>query len=385
MSLINSFKDLNSITANDCIVCLDSGGLDSAFLITKIVKEYKVKIHVLTVKLGQEDGAQITLANDIEEKIIRHYVDAQEEFAYDFVLPLIHARGVYSHQHPLSASLSRPLIAKHLVELANNVNATYALHAATPSQNSMRRFNGAIFDLGFSKKYGSPYLNENPTRLIKTQYVIQHGCSVSENRSYSLDTNLFCREFESGALSNPENFKIPEELYLWTKLTKINSEKLKITITNGVPTHINEKSYELPLLISRLNLLIGSFGLGRYHGLEEGPQGYRVLEIREAPAAFILLDCFNSLMNASFTQSILTTKYQLDPIWVNEASEGRWFGKLKMAIDVFNYSLMSKLSGHVEYNLCANNYTCTSISSKTPKYVCDRDTIDCHDIKELAA
>ena len=385
MSQINSFKDLNSITAKDCIVCLDSGGLDSAFLITKLVKEHKVRVHVLTVRLGQEDGAHITLASAIEDQITRHYVDAQKEFAYDFVLPLLHARGVYSHQHPLSASLSRPLIAKHLVQLANKVNASYALHAATPSQNSMRRFNGAISDLGFSKKYGSPYLKENPTRLIKTQYITQHGCSVSENRSYSLDTNLFCREFESGALSNPEDFKIPEELFLWTKLTKVKSEKLKITITNGVPTHLNGKAYEFPLLLSTLNILVGSFGLGRYHGLEEGPQGYRVLEIREAPAAFILLDCFNSLMNASFSQSILTTKHQLDSIWVNEASEGRWFGKLKMAIDVFNNSLMSELSGHVEYSLSTNRLTCTSISSKTPKYVCDRDTIDCHVIKELVA
>lgn len=376
--IIRSFKDLNHLKGVKEIACLDSGGLDSAYMLTRLLYTYpQITIHVLTVNIGQEDALPVKVADWVEKRIIRHTVDAKKEFVSDFVLPLLHAHGVYGKQHPLSASLSRPLIAKHLVELAERFTLGTILHAATPSQNSMRRFNGAIKDLNYQGLWGSPYLIDNYSREDKAKYVIDHGGTVPTSRTFSIDSNLFCREFESGTLRNPENILPPENLYYWTRdITKEREEQITITFKQGIPVQIDGKKFEPFEIVERLNTLIGSYGLGRYQGLEEGPSGLKVLEVREAPAAFILLESLNELINAIHSHSVIIAKSQLEQLWTREASEGRWFGVLKSAIDSFNQVVMKEISGQVTFNLRPYCATCIGVIADKPLYSLDRDLLE---------
>lgn len=375
--LIHSFNCLKHLKNENSIACLDSGGLDSAFLITKICELYDVKIHVLTIYIGQEDASPVKLPKNVEARIIRHHIDAREDFAQNYVMPLLFAHGVYAKQHPLSASLSRPLIAKYLVQLAHEVGINTILHAATPSQNSMRRFNGAIKDLGFDGFYGSPYLSDNYSREIKAKYVANLGGYIPPERTFSVDSNLFCREFESGTLKGPERIDIPENMYLWTNHTKeFSAHNLKLDFEAGKLIALDGKSVKLFEAITTLNRIVGRYGLGRYQGLEEGPSGKKVLEVREAPAAYILLSALNELLNATQTHEVLIAKSQLEQLWTKEASEGRWYGTLKNAIDNFNKTIMCQVTGSITFKLSPNACSCVSLITHNPLYSIDRDELD---------
>tara|TARA_R110000868_G_scaffold306986_4_gene568446 strand:- start:5043 stop:6194 length:1152 start_codon:yes stop_codon:yes gene_type:complete len=369
--MINSFKNIPKKTSS--IGCLDSGGLDSAYMICKLVERGVRDIHVLTLDIGQEDCDAIIFAPKIEQKLIRHRIDVKDIFCESYVLPLLHANGVYSNQHPLSASLSRPLIALTLVNLAKEYNLEIILHAATPSQNSMRRFNGAIKDLGYKGAYGSPYTHDHVSRSEKSKYVESCGAIVPKQRNFSIDSNIFCREFESGNLNNAESVYPPDEMFVWTKERNQPDQEITIQFQKGRPTSINGNDYELSGLITELNQVAGSYGLGRYRGLEENPFGEKVIEVREAPAAFVLLQAYQYLLNATQTQSTLVAKSQLEQLWTREASEGRWFGPLKQAIDSFNQSLMSEISGSVSFELSSRSCAFVGVKATTALYTTDRE------------
>lgn len=374
--LIKSFEDLKYLEEKPTIACLDSGGLDSAYLLTKLVKEYDLKIHVLTIDIGQEDSTPIKISPHIEKNLIRFNFDAREEFCSDFVIPLLHAHGIYGKQHPLSASLSRPLIAKILVRHALEHKISTILHAATPSQNSMRRFNGAIKSLNYTGRWGSPYLLDNCSREEKARYVIKNGGLVHESRTFSIDTNIFCREFESGNLLGPHDISPPESMYKWTVYKETMPEQLSIVFRNGIPIKVNTKELPLSEMITLLNKTVGKYKLGRYQGLEEGPSGIKVLEIREAPAAFILLESLKELLSATHSHATILVKSQLEQLWVREASEGRWFDSLKVAIDSFNKEILSHVSGTVVFQLSHLECTCRSVVTDTRAYCIDREKFE---------
>lgn len=385
-NLIRSFSDLNYLKNENSIACLDSGGLDSAYMICKLVEDYDIHISVLTVDVGQQDDLPVLLPPRVEAKIKRFNIDAKEEFANEYVLPLLFAHGVYGKQHPLSASLSRPLIAKHLVKLASQVNAKTILHAATPSQNSMRRFNGAIRDLKFEGRWGSPYLQENPSRTQKVDYVVKCGGAVPPGRYFSIDSNLFCREFESGNLTSPEDINPPEDMYIWTENFTTLAQKICIEIKNGVPVAVNSRNLSLLNIIQELNKLVGQYGLGRYQGLEESPSGMKVLEVREAPAAYILLQALNELISATHSHEIIIVKSQFEQIWAREASEGRWYGTLKKSIDLFNANLLREVSGTITFELKPFQCRCVSIIAQNKAYAAHRDLLDVnHTLSEEVA
>jgi argininosuccinate synthase len=375
-NLIRSFHDLKDIRSDDVIVCLDSGGLDSAYLITRLIQAHSIKLHVLTLDIGQEDNLPIILPTAIEQHLIRHRINAKKEFVNDFVFPLLYAHGIYAKQHPLSASLSRPLIAKHLVEIGKKVHANILLHAATPSQNSMRRFNTAISDLSFNGRWGSPYLHDIVSREEKARYLLQFGATVSEQRLFSVDSNLFCREFESGTLLSAETIIVPEEMFLWTRKKSVCATEIKLRFEAGHPVSVNNQPLKGEKLFENLNQLIGQFQLGRYQGLEESPSGEKVVEVREAPAAFILLFAFNELLNATYNYDTIIAKGQLEQLWTKEACEGRWYGNLKKSIDAFNSVLMQQLSGEVSFALDQRQCSCTGVTVPNPRYSKNRETLE---------
>jgi len=249
----------------------------------------------------------------------------------------------------------------------------------------MRRFNTSILDLGFNGLYGSPYLNDNISRIDKASYIRSLGATIEEKRSFSIDTNLFCREFESGDLDNPELMNLNEEMFLWTK--SVPSENIKITleIENGIPVRINNQSFSLVELVSYLNTHLGPFGLGRYLGLEEGPLGKKVIEARETPAGYFLLTAFDHLINASFDYKSLLVKRHLDQLWTCEAVEGRWFGTIKNSIDQFNNEFFKNVSGRLTFDISYKTMDCRSIISSTPRYSTEREFDDLNKEVERAA
>jgi argininosuccinate synthase len=379
--LIRSFQQLADGTAAGSpgggwppVVTLFSGGLDSSYLLHRLRVLGYGEVHALSVELGEGESEhdRRLIAERLGAEL--HTVDARETFAEEFVRPAITAQAVYLDTHPVSSTLSRPLIARTAVELAREVGAPLVLHTANRSQNSLRRLNGALGDLGFAGRYGSPYDLDPVDRDRKIQELKEDGLEELGERAVSGDSNLWCREFESGVLDDPENHDVPEHMYRWSAVRhRMPGDTVEIGFTEGVPSCVDGIAMPLREVIDVLNRRAGAFGIGRYCGLEHLDDGRKVLEIREMPAACLLLRSYRQVESATLAAETVREKMHLEQLWVREALEGRWFGELRCAVQSFMDTCALPVSGSVTWALRPGAAETRAVRAQRPTYIRDRE------------
>ncbi|MEV3904901.1 argininosuccinate synthase-related protein [Mycobacterium sp. NPDC050551] len=372
---IRSFSDIEELCRpNDTIVTLCGGGLDSAYLLAQLAK-FDVRVIALSVDLG--DDFDIDQFADIADRFDVHItrLDYRKEFAEEFVHASILAGGRYLGQHPISASLSRPLIARVGVELARSVGAKCLLHTANQSQNSLRRLNGAISDLGFEGYFGSPYEFDALSRDFKRLELQENfGISGFANRLLSTDTNLWCREFESGSLDDPEAFDIGQDLYQWSVASETASRVIELGFDGGRLVSVDaEPLTDLVDLIASINAKVGRYGIGRFSSLEHLEGGEKVLEVREAPAAALILEGFTQLASATVDVETLRWMRTLGDALIMEAVEGRWFRGLRRALQSFLEESSQRVSGTVRFTLRNGAFELEGLKAVSPLYIRDRE------------
>ena len=237
-----SFTDLGNLTDRQRpVVTLFSGGLDSSYLLLRLAQMGFSDVHALSVDVGEmertEDKRNIAGALGATLQV----VDARTAFADEFVAPAIKAHAVYLDTHPVSSSLSRPLMARLAVELAADLRAATIIHTANRSQNTLRRLNGALSLLGWRGSYGSPYEMEPVSRADKLKELRDAGVGFDHDRSISGDSNLWCREFESGSLDDPEVHAVDPQLYQWSvpRSRSGRDENIEITFRRGAPASMS--------------------------------------------------------------------------------------------------------------------------------------------------
>ncbi|BBY59361.1 argininosuccinate synthase domain-containing protein [Mycolicibacterium sarraceniae] len=224
------------------MITLFSGGLDSTYLLLRLREMGFSDVHALSVDIGELETQEEKQRIAVRLGATLHVSHQQDVFAAEFVAPAIKAQAVYLGLHPVSSTLSRPLIARTAVDLAHGLGAQCIIHTANRSQNTLRRLNGTLELLGFDGNYGSPYDLQPVSRVAKTSELAAAGITFASDRSLSGDSNLWCREFESGALDDPEAHSIPETIYRWSTTSpdlRDRDEHLSITVEEGIPTAID--------------------------------------------------------------------------------------------------------------------------------------------------
>jgi argininosuccinate synthase len=382
--VVRSFRQLSpaELDPGRPVVTLFSGGLDSTYLLHRLRVSGFTRIHAVSVDLGEDETSEekrrITDVLDAE----LHILDGRETFAQEFVRPAIAAQAVYLGTHPVSSTLSRPLIARLTVELAEDLGASAVLHTANRSQNTLRRLNGAFRLLGFGERYGSPYDLDPVDRAEKIQFLKEAGLEQMGERIVSGDSNLWCREFESGILDDPENHAVPEHLYRWSTMSAgSGSEMIEVDFRAGVPVAVDGVQMPLTALIAALNHRVGAYGIGRFSGLEHLDNGEKVLEIREMPAAWLLLRSYRHLETAILAGETIREKMHLEQVWVREALEGRWFGELRQAVQSFTDCCAASITGSVRWRLSAGGAETRAIRAQQPIYLRDREAWEHQDIR----
>ncbi|WP_342616387.1 argininosuccinate synthase-related protein [Rhodoferax sp. GW822-FHT02A01] len=371
---IRSFADMDVVASHSRhILTLFSGGLDSSYALKELARR-NCKVTAMAVDVG--DGVD---QSDLKS-IADHFgadlevVDAREEFVNVGVIPAIRAQAKYLGIYPISSSLTRPLIAASAVRTAKRLGCDAVIHTANQSQNSLRRLNGAISQLGFGGWYGTPYEFSALSREEKIAGLAAAGLTRFQARGISGDANLWVREYESGSLDNPEAFWVPDSLYQWTAATQSKfGASVQIRFEGGRPVAVNGKRMPTMELVEQLNYHVGSFGIGRYSGLEHLDQGEKVLEVREAPAATILMDAYRHLETACLEYEVLREKASQEQLWVREAIEGRWYGKLRESAEQFIDCTAQQVSGTVGFQLRGGAADVCSIVADVPLYLTDRD------------
>ena len=373
---INSFNDLeNFLQPGVKPLILFSGGLDGSYLIKRMLNNKKVdSVVALTIELGGDGDsktAKETVTSLGAESIV---LDKTEIFAQECVIPALMANARYLNQHPISASLSRPFLVKCAIDVAKKEGCNIILHCATNAQNSMRRFNGAMREIGYNYTYGSPFSLSVISRADKVEYLKDSNITRLADRKFSFDSNFWCREFESSSLDNVENMQLPEDLFLWTKNdSTISKEKVSITFEHGVPVAIDSVGYSFVDLVKKLNYIVGKYKIGRYVSLEEIEGGIKFPEAREMPAASILLNASRYLESAILDAESIRNKLYIEQIWVREAVEGRWYSLLRKAADQFIYAMSSNITGTIYYELSLGRVQLLSMKTNKKLYGVDRD------------
>ncbi|CEP34387.1 MULTISPECIES: argininosuccinate synthase-related protein [unclassified Halomonas] len=376
MKKIQSLGDLYEMSNKvQHILTLFSGGLDSTYVLESL-KGVSAKVTALVVDVGD------TVDEDELYMIARHYdvelkiVDAKKDFAEQSLVRAIQSQAYYFGDYPVSSSLSRPILIQKAVELANELGCDAIIHTANQSQNSLRRLNGALGKSDFKGFYGSPYQFSALSRESKKSALVKSGLKGFESRVASGDSNLWCREFESGVLDDPENFDVPESLFIWSiwnpEFHLLNNE-IKVSFENGCPKSINGLPFDIVDMVDFINTHVGSYEIGRYIGFDHLEEDEKVLEVREAPAATILMKAYKLLEISILPTDLLKIKAMHNDLWTQEAVEGRWDSMLQKASYAFISSAAKEITGSVKFKLSRGQALANSIVAENPKYIRDRD------------
>ena len=338
------------------IVLAYSGGLDTSVAIPWLNEKKGAEVVAVTVDVGQPVDLEKVRAKAKASGAVRAYVaDAKKEFAEEFIAPALRANALYEGIYPLSTALARPLIARHLVEVARKEEAGYVAHGCTGKGNDQVRFDLSTTSLAPELEVVAPAREWGMSREDEIAFAREHGIPVEATKAspYSTDENLWGRSVECGILEDPA-VEPPEEAYGWTCAPSdapAKPEYVNITFQQGIPVAVNGRRAPLHELIATLNRTAGAHGVGRIDHLESRVVGIKSREVYECPAAVVLIAAHQALEALVLPRDLLDFKRSVDQRYALLIYDGLWFTPLKAALDAFVASTQERVSGEVSMKL----------------------------------
>lgn len=344
----------------ETLVLAYSGGLDTSVAIPWLKeKGYDVIAVVLNVGQHGKDMDMIqakALKVGASQSIV---IDAQAEFATDYVAPVIKANMLYEDEYPLVSALSRPLIIKKLVDIAHENNAVAIAHGSTGHGNDQVRFEAAIHALDPDMKIEAPIRDFQWSREEEIAYANAHGVPVPIvlDSPYSIDENLWGRAIEAGILENPWH-QAPEEAYALTNAIENTPDTpafVDVTFEQGVPVALDGVALPLADLINQLNELAGAYGIGRIDHIENRLVGIKSREIYEAPAAAVLMTAHKDLEDLTLERDVAHFKPIIEQQLANLVYEAKWVSPLFDSLMAFIDDTQKTVNGVVKMKLFKGN------------------------------
>ncbi|HWE69727.1 MAG TPA: argininosuccinate synthase [Acidimicrobiales bacterium] len=353
------------------VVLAYSGGLDTSIAVRWLMENHGVEVIAVAVDVGQaaeaknEDWDAIrnrALAAGAVEAIV---VDARAEMAEDFCMPALLANAKYEGKYPLVSALSRPVIVRHLVAEARRHGATAVAHGCTGKGNDQVRFEVGTRALAPDLEVIAPARVWGLTREDSIEYAAKWDIplSVTKEKLYSIDENLWGRAIECGAIEDPWN-QPPADVYTMTRPTATEPTELVIGFESGIPVSVDGKSLSPELLIAEMNRVVGSYGWGRLDMVESRRVGIKSRETYECPAALALLLAHSDLEDLTLERDLLHEKARLEPRWSELVYDGLWFSPLKQALDAFFVESQRHVTGEVRLHLAPGQ--CYVVGRRSP-------------------
>jgi len=332
-----------------------SGGLDTSVLIKYLQERCQAQVITVTVDVGQQEDLAGAAEKAKKLGVLKHYaIDAKDEFVTDYIFPAIKANALYEGKYPISTALSRPLIAKKMVEIAEKEGATGLVHGCTGRGNDQVRFDVTLGSLAPEKTILAPVRDWGLTREEEIEYAKQKGIPVSTAaKMFSIDASVWGRAIECGLLEDAAN-EPPEEAYEWTVAAEKapnTPEYVTIQFEAGVPVSVNGKKMKPLEQIMELNRIAGKNGVGRIDHIEDRLVGIKSREVYECPAATIILEAHKDLEKMVMTRHEVLFKQHVDEEWVFLAYAGLWVDPLKEDLDAFINKSQENVTGEVRLKL----------------------------------
>ena len=355
------------------IVLAYSGGLDTSVAIGWISHATGAEVIAVAGDVGQggEDMDVIrerALACGAVEAVV---ADMRDEFADEYCLPALQANAMYMERYPLVSSLSRPVIAKHLVEAAKKYGAGTVAHGCTGLGNDQVRFEVSIGALAPDLKILAPVRDSGRSRDKAIIFAEERDLPIETSRAnpYSIDQNVWGRAVETGFLEDIWNAPI-EDLYAYTQnpATPRDPDEVLITFAQGRPVAIDGKSVSMLQAIEEMNRRAGAQGVGRIDMVEDRVVGIKSREIYEAPGAVALLIAHRELENVTLEREQARFKQMVGQRWTELVYDGLWYSPLKRSLDAFLAETQKHVSGEIRMTLAHGAAVVTGRRSEESLY-----------------
>lgn len=327
-----------------------SGGQDTSIAIKWLQENYETEVITLTLELGQNKSDLKAIEAKAKKlgAIKTYSIDARKEFVSEYIHPAIKANALYEGRYPVATAISRPLIGKWLVKIAEREKADAVAHGATGKGNDQVRFELTIRALNPELKIIAPAREWKLTRDAAAAYARKNGIPLS-TKKYSIDENLWGRSIESGPLENPMN-KPQEDAFSWTQNPQKAPNKpevVEIDFEEGVPIRLNNEREDSVEIIRELNIIAGKHGVGRIDMMEDRLVGIKSREVYECPAATVLLEAHKELERLVLTREQNLFKEMIDSKWAQLVYFGQWYEPLKEDLDAYISSSQKMVTGTV--------------------------------------
>ena len=353
------------------VVLAYSGGLDTSIILKWLQDEYHCEVVTFTADIGQgeelEPARAKAMAFDVKEIYIE---DLREEFVRDFVFPMFRANTIYEGEYLLGTSIARPLIAKHLVEIANQTGADAISHGATGKGNDQVRFELGAYALKPDIKVIAPWrewdLNSRKKLLA---YAEQHGIPIEMKRGkqspYSMDANLLHISYEGGPLENPW-LEPEEEVWRWTVSPEKAPDKpttLELEFAKGDIVAIDGQAMMPAQVLAHLNKVAGENGIGRLDLVENRYVGMKSRGCYETPGGTVMLRAHRAIESITLDREVAHLKDELMPRYANLIYNGYWWSPERKLLQELIDASQVNVNGKVRLKLYKGNVIVTGRSS----------------------
>jgi argininosuccinate synthase len=338
-----------------------SGGLDTSVMISWLKENFEqAEVIAVICDLGQQEDLGAIKKKAIQSGASKAYVvDVQNEFVTEYLWPLLKSGALYEDQYILG-TISRPLIAQKLVEIARIEKVDAVAHGATGKGNDQVRFEYTIKALAPDLHIIAPWRSwEIKSRQQAIEYAHAHGIEVpvTPKSPYSRDHNIWYISHEGGTLEDPAT-PMPDDVLLITlplEKTPNTPEMINIHFEKGIPVALNGEALSPVDLLNQLNKIAGNHGIGVADLIENRLVGMKIRGVYEAPGATVLYKAHQMLESLCLERATLHLKQSLQQTYANIVYEGRWFSQAKAALDAFINVTQKHVSGEVKLKLFKGN------------------------------
>jgi len=361
------------------VVLAYSGGLDTSVIIPWLKENYDLEVICMCADLGQGEELAPLKEKAIKSGASKIYIeDLKEEFVKDFVFPVLKSGAKYEGKYLLGTSFARPLIAKRLVEIAEQEGAEYVAHGCTGKGNDQVRFELTIKALNPDLKIIAPWREWHiRSREDAIEYANARGIPVpvTKERPYSMDRNVFHLSHEGGDLEDPWNEPQDDLFMICTtpQAAPDEAEYVEIEFEKGVPVSINGEKLSPLGILEKANAIAAKHGVGIVDIVENRLVGMKSRGVYETPGGTLLHLAHQELEHLTLDRTTIEFKSIVSIKYAQLVYDGLWYTPLKEALDAFVNSTQETVTGTVRMKLYKGN--CTPAGTKSPYSLYNKDFV----------
>ncbi len=348
-----------------------SGGLDTSIIIPWLKENYGCDVVAICGDIGQ-GGEEL---EGLEEKALKtgasevHVEDMREEFAREYLWPMVRSGAVYEHKYLLGTSIARPLLAKKQVEVALRTGCDGLSHGATGKGNDQVRFELTYKALAPHLPVIAPWREwDIVSREDAIEYASKHNVPISQTTTkiYSRDRNMWHLSHEGGELEDPAN-AAPEHIWMLTKPPLEAPDKpaeVTVGFDKGIPVTVDGEVLSGTAMVEKLNAIGGEHGVGRADLVENRFVGMKSRGCYETPGGTLIVAAHRELESLTLDRATLHYKQKLALDYAEMVYNGLWFTPLREALDAFFAKTSERTTGEVTLRMFKGNVE--PVSRKSP-------------------